>query len=173
MRDSGLKEQALPGRQPGHPPRDAQRVPRAEVPRFSVQLQRELGEQPITIIDQVKSGRDNVSHIRDLKGVLNREKAAIGVYISLEEPTQPMKTKAVSAGFYTPDLYPDRHYPRIQLFTIKDLLDGKRVEYPSMAPHNDVSIGVSSIQAVHNPDEASRYLMNNVGKSSCIHMGWR
>src|SRR4030066_1385726 len=38
------------------------------------------------IIVQVKSGHVNASHIRDLKGVLEREKAQIGVYITLGDP---------------------------------------------------------------------------------------
>lgn len=87
-----------------------------------------------SIIVQVKSGHVSSSHIRDLKGVLEREKAQIGVYITLEEPTKPMKEEAASAGFYEPEHFPGNYYPQIQILTIKELLDGKKVDYPQHAP---------------------------------------
>jgi len=87
-----------------------------------------------TIIVQVKSGHVSASHIRDLKGVLEREKAQIGVYITLEEPTKPMIEEAASAGFYEPEHWPGNYYPRIQILTIKELIDGKNIEYPQHAP---------------------------------------
>ena len=87
-----------------------------------------------TIIVQVKSGHVNASHIRDLKGVLERDKAQIGVYITLEEPTKPMKEEAISAGFYEPEHFPGTSYPKIQILTIRELLEGKNVEYPRLAP---------------------------------------
>ena len=40
------------------------------------------------IILSVKAGHVTVSHVRDLRGVLDREKADMGVLISLEEPTR-------------------------------------------------------------------------------------
>jgi len=49
---------------------------------------------------QVKGGKTGVKDVRDLCGVLNREKAAIGVLISLQSPTRDMVAQAVSAGFY-------------------------------------------------------------------------
>ena len=87
-----------------------------------------------TIIVQVKSGHVNASHIRDLKGVLEREKAPIGIYITLEEPTKPMREEAVSAGFYEPEHWKEHLFPRIQILTIKELLEGKQAEYPRYAP---------------------------------------
>ena len=87
-----------------------------------------------TIIVQVKSGHVNASHIRDLKGVLEREKAQIGVYITLEEPTKPMIEEAASAGFYEPEHFPGNYYPRMQILTIQELLHGKKVDYPRHAP---------------------------------------
>ena len=81
------------------------------------------------LIISVKSGKHvSVAHIRDLVGTIDREKAAIGVYITLTEPTKPMKTEAASAGIYT-SLYGPK-YPRIQILTIKELLAGKRIERP-------------------------------------------
>ena len=82
------------------------------------------------IIFSVKAGKVTVSHIRDLVGVISREKAQIGAFLSLEPPTSPMRKEAASAGFYKS---PWGKHPRIQLLTIEDLLGGKTVDYPQTA----------------------------------------
>jgi site-specific DNA-methyltransferase (adenine-specific) len=87
-----------------------------------------------SIIVSVKSGHVTVSQIRDLKGVLEREQAAIGVFITLQEPSKPMKEEAVSAGFYEPEQLPGKHYPKIQIRTIEELFEEKELEYPRVAP---------------------------------------
>ncbi len=79
------------------------------------------------IIFSVKAGKVTVSHIRDLVGVISREKAEIGAFLSLEPPTSPMRKEAASAGFYES---PWGKHPRIQLLTIEDLLGGKSIDYP-------------------------------------------
>jgi site-specific DNA-methyltransferase (adenine-specific) len=81
------------------------------------------------VLVQVKSGHINSSHIRDLKGTLQREQAAIGVYITLEPPSRDMTTEAVSAGFYHSPGW-NKDYPRIQIFTIEELLRGTEVKMP-------------------------------------------
>jgi hypothetical protein len=81
------------------------------------------------VIFSVKAGHTSVPHVRDLRGVLDREKAAIGVLISMESPTQPMKAEAASAGFYEWAWTGDK-FPRIRLLTIAELLDGRKVEMP-------------------------------------------
>jgi site-specific DNA-methyltransferase (adenine-specific) len=86
------------------------------------------------IVVQVKSGHVNVSHIRDLKGVLEREKAPIGVFITLEKPTRPMVQEATAAGFYVPEHFADSRYSRVQILTIQELLNGKEMNCPKMAP---------------------------------------
>ena len=88
--------------------------------------------KPKRIIAQAKSGHVNASQIRDLKGVLNRESAEIGLFITLEPPTGPMRQEAVAAGFYTPEHFPDAQYPRLQILTIDQLLARQQVEYPRM-----------------------------------------
>ena len=82
------------------------------------------------VIVQVKSGYVGVNHVRDLKGVLEREKAAIGALITLREPTKPMLTEAAATGFYESKDFPGR-YPRLQILTIGELLAGKKLEYPA------------------------------------------
>ena len=85
------------------------------------------------VIVSVKGG-DNVSvaMVRDLKGVLEREKAEIGLFVSLIGPTRPMITEAASAGFYVSPLT-GKQYPKIQILTVTDLLEGKaRAQYPEL-----------------------------------------
>ncbi len=81
------------------------------------------------IIFSVKGGRNiGVAEIRDLSGVLQSEKAEIGVYIFFEEPTKPMQCEAAEAGFY--DSPAGGRYPRLQLISVRDLiLGGKSVNY--------------------------------------------
>jgi len=75
------------------------------------------------IIFSVKGGKNiGVSEIRDLIGVLQREKAAIGVYISFAEPTKPMQREAAEAGFYVSA--DGSRYPRVQLLTVKGIIEG-------------------------------------------------
>jgi len=82
-----------------------------------------------TIIISVKAGHIMANHVRDLRGVVEREKAAIGVLISMEDPTKPMETEAVTAGFFESKTW-GRKYPKVQLLTVAGLLAGKKVEMP-------------------------------------------
>jgi site-specific DNA-methyltransferase (adenine-specific) len=80
------------------------------------------------IIFSVKGGQNiSVSEVRDLVGVVQREQAEIGAYISFTEPTRPMHKEAAEAGFYTsPGIsgQPGTKYPRLQLLTIRGLIEG-------------------------------------------------
>jgi len=80
------------------------------------------------IVLSVKAGHTGSPHVMELLGVMNREKAEIGVFISLQEPTQSMRREAASAGFYKAPW--GRDYPRLQLLTIADLLAGRTVDFP-------------------------------------------
>ena len=84
-------------------------------------------------IVQVKSGKVSSPHIRDLKGTMEREKAALGLFITLEKPTRDMQLEAVSAGFYHSELW-KRDYPKVQIQTVGELLDGKSFEMPNPSP---------------------------------------
>jgi hypothetical protein len=65
--------------------------------------------------------------VRDLKGVLERENAPIGVFLTLAAPTRPMEKEAASAGFYT---LGERQYPRLQIITIEQALNGTKPAIP-------------------------------------------
>ena len=78
-------------------------------------------------IFSVKAGHVTSSQVRDLVGVLTREKAELGVLISFEEPTRDMRKEAASAGFYES---PWGKHQRVQLLTVGELLEGKTVDMP-------------------------------------------
>jgi site-specific DNA-methyltransferase (adenine-specific) len=79
-------------------------------------------------IVSVKGGENvSVPMIRDLKGVLDRENAPIGVFLTLTPPTRPMETEAASAGFYE---LAGRRYPRLQIITIEQALHGMKPAIP-------------------------------------------
>jgi len=88
--------------------------------------------QPKKAVVQVKSGHVNAGQIRDLKGVIEREKAALGIFVTLERPTKPMLREANSAGFYVPVHFPGLKFPKIQILTVEALLEGRQAEYPRM-----------------------------------------
>jgi site-specific DNA-methyltransferase (adenine-specific) len=77
------------------------------------------------VLVSVKSGHVDASQIRDLKGTIEREKAAIGIFITLEEPTRNMREEAATAGAWHSNVW-NRDYPRIQILSIRDLLKDRR-----------------------------------------------
>ncbi len=48
----------------------------------------------------------------------------VGIFITLEEPTEPMGQKAIGAGFHEPENLPGNRYPKVQILAIEQLLDG-------------------------------------------------
>jgi site-specific DNA-methyltransferase (adenine-specific) len=94
----------------------------------------EHGGKTKQVIISVKAGHVTVSQLRDLIGVLTREKADIGVLVSLERPTGPMRAEAASAGFYASP-WGSKH-PRVQLLTVDELLNGKGIDLPKITGSN-------------------------------------
>lgn len=110
-----------------------------------------VGSKTKQIIFSIKSGKPSVTHMRDLRGVIEREKAEIGVLITLEEPTQPMRDEAASSGFYTSAW---GKHPRLQILTIEDLLANKQVNYPKTRGSN-----ITFKQAPRQTDESQTLLL--------------
>ena len=71
------------------------------------------------------------AQIRDLRGTVDRENAALGILITLEPPSKAMEQEAISAGFYHSPGW-GQNFPRIQILAIEQLLGG---ELPQMPPH--------------------------------------
>lgn len=84
------------------------------------------------IIVSVKGGEHvSVPMIRDLGHVVNREKAALGFFVTLTKPTAPMRQEAVKAGYYESPV--GVNFPKIQILTIEGLLNGsERPRYPDL-----------------------------------------
>lgn len=83
------------------------------------------------IIISVKSGHVNSAIIRDLRGAVDREKAVIGVLITLEPSTKDMRTEAATAKLYTS---PWGKHPGLQILTIDQLLSGHKIDMPPIKP---------------------------------------
>ena len=88
---------------------------------------------PQKVVIQVKGGRVSSPQIRDLKGVVEREKAALGLFISLDDPTRDMRTEEAGGGFYHSELW-QRDFPKIQIRTIADLLADRGFDLPPRQP---------------------------------------
>ncbi len=82
------------------------------------------------IIFQVKSGSVKRGDVATLRGDMEREKAALAVLITLEEPSKPMIAEAKAAGqFKHEDM--GRSYDRIKIITVQEIVEnGKRLEIP-------------------------------------------
>ena len=80
-------------------------------------------------IVSVKGGGVGVKDIRELIAVVDREKAKVGVYISLEPHTRSMVEEAAGAGLYDG---PTGKVPKLQLLTIEELFAGKKPKIPLM-----------------------------------------
>jgi site-specific DNA-methyltransferase (adenine-specific) len=98
--------------------------------------------KPKRVIVQVKSGHVTAATVRDLRGVVEREKAAIGVLITLEQPTAPMTTEAARAGVYQSFHWGE--FPRLQILTVEHLLSGRqRLQMP---PQGQTSVTFKQAQ---------------------------
>ena len=84
-----------------------------------------------TILFSVKSGAVGVAQIRDFLHVIEREKAAAGVFLTLEEPTKPMLQEAKKAGKFISPLT-ETSFDKLQIVTIKEMIEGARANFPNM-----------------------------------------
>jgi DNA modification methylase len=90
-------------------------------------------QAPKKIVVSVKGGENvSVQMVRDLRGVVERDKAAIGLFVTLADATKPMKEEAVKAGYYAAPN--GTNFPKLQVLTVKGLLDGTdRARYPDLS----------------------------------------
>jgi DNA modification methylase len=85
------------------------------------------------LIISVKSGKLKADDVRALAGVVQRERAEMGVLITLHPPTAQMRADAVEAGFF--DCRWGR-FPKVQIITIGELLKGQKVQRPYVTNMN-------------------------------------
>ncbi len=88
------------------------------------------GGKPETCIVSVKSGNVNRAMIAQLKGDMHAHGAAMGLFVTLEEPTASMAQEAAEAGYYHSDVS-GRDYSAVQILTVRELLDeGRKPNLP-------------------------------------------
>ena len=102
------------------------------------------------VLLSVKGGEHvGSSMLRDLIGTVEREKAAIGLFVTLTPPTKPMVTEAASAGHYESPHH--GAFPRIQILSISGLLDGtERPRWP------DLSYGEQNFKKAKNEGKVAK-----------------
>jgi site-specific DNA-methyltransferase (adenine-specific) len=79
-------------------------------------------------IVSVKGGK-NISdtQVKDLITTVEQTGAKMGFFVTLAPPTKPMMARAAAAGFYKTDY---GEYPKIQIFTVEELLRGRQPLMP-------------------------------------------
>lgn len=89
------------------------------------------GRETERALISVKGGRQlNPAMVRDLVGTVESQRAAMGVLITLDEPTRGMIEAVNHSGLWTNPAN-GQTFPKVQIMTVGDLLAGKR---PTMPP---------------------------------------
>jgi site-specific DNA-methyltransferase (adenine-specific) len=88
--------------------------------------------RPKRMVISVKGGHVGVAQVRDLRGVVEREQAELGLFITLQRPTRAMLKEAADAGVYQPPGL-QAAVPKVQILTIEDLLQGRTPQLPPTA----------------------------------------
>jgi Restriction endonuclease len=83
------------------------------------------------IIVSVKGGEHvGVQMVRDLRGVIEREEAEMGIMVTLANPTGPMESEAAGAGFVRKSAH--GRLPRLQVVSVADILAGHMPKLPPL-----------------------------------------
>ncbi len=87
-------------------------------------------EENKQVLFSVKSDKSpKVSYVRDFYGTIEREKAAMGYFITLSPPTRDMIAECKKIGSYKNNLI-DKEFPRIEIITVDEILSGQRMALP-------------------------------------------
>lgn len=89
------------------------------------------GKDTHNMIVSVKAGGTTAGDVRDLLGVVTTQtnKAAMGILITANEPTKPMRDAALDAGMWYSKTW-SKEYPRIQILSLSDLFNGELPNHP-------------------------------------------
>ena len=103
------------------------------------------------IVVQVKSGHVNVQLLREFRDVtMIGQKAAMGIFITLEEPTSEMVKLVKATDPYVSPTW-NIEYPKIQILTIRELLDGIRPQIPhTINPFQEASLAKRIIRDINS-----------------------
>jgi site-specific DNA-methyltransferase (adenine-specific) len=88
---------------------------------------RDAEKKPQFAVVSVKGGGIKSGDVRDLKGTMEREKAALGLFLTLNAPTREMEREAAAAGFYETG---GMKVPKLQILTAEQILDNRRPQVP-------------------------------------------
>lgn len=91
---------------------------------------RKSKDEVLPVILSVKSGKIGRKEMGELRGTIEREKAAAGIMIVRHEPTKPMIREAKEAGQFKPENF--GAFNRLQIVTVQQILDGARMNLPLM-----------------------------------------
>jgi len=99
------------------------------------------------MVGSVKGGENvSVAMVRDFAHVIEREKAAMGFFVTLAEHTGPMTKEAVTFGYYDQERF-GPEYPKMQILTIEGLMnETQRPKYP------DLSLGPATFKRAQVED---------------------
>ena len=78
----------------------------------------------------VKGGGVNPGMVRDLIGTMETQRAEMGILISLEQPTRGIRDAVDHSGMFEWPVN-RKSYPKVQILTIEQLLDGARADMPT------------------------------------------
>jgi DNA modification methylase len=107
-----------------------------------------LSVRPKLCVVQVKSGKVSDRDVRDLLGTVEGyDGAEIGLLVTLEPPTRNMISTARLAGIYWSEGM-GKHYPRIQIMTVQELIDGQFPDLPPLLGHDRAGPWISARSAV-------------------------
>ncbi|TIR16170.1 MAG: site-specific DNA-methyltransferase [Mesorhizobium sp.] len=82
------------------------------------------------VLTSVKGGQHvGAKDVREFKAVMERERAEMGLFICLREPTREMRSEAASFGFVDTA---HGHLPRLQIVSIERWFAGERPVIPSL-----------------------------------------
>lgn len=117
------------------------------------------------VVVSVKSGKVTASQVRDLRGVVDREGAVVGAFITLYQPTKAMLREAATAGAYSS---PAGLVSRIQILTIAQLLDpdSRRLLYPA----SDAVLAQPATDNRKGPDQFRLPLVTTVAGGRHSHL---
>lgn len=79
------------------------------------------------VLISVKSGKLNPAMVRELRGTIERERAPVGVLVTMHEPSKEMRREATEAGFLPPN-----QIPKLQILTMKQVFDGEGIRAPGV-----------------------------------------
>ena len=82
-----------------------------------------------TVVLRVVPRKTKTSHVRDLRGYMEQEKAALGALVTMDEPTESILAEAAESGFYEHPVTGEQ-FPRVQVIRVIDLIAGEPVQVP-------------------------------------------